>query len=160
MGKEQLDKQKVLAIVANATLYGLAKAEIDLTGRPSVYHRTALDRAVEFFLATLRNYGIELEPAASPLQAVHGYMEALAGSGLLDPHQFNVSGSGSEVEVETWDCPYGAACRALIHEGYEDFACTRGATVAAAILESCGRHSRYHVEPDPDGVCRVEIRVY
>jgi hypothetical protein len=158
--KQGLDRLGALAIVTNAVLYGVAKAEIDLAGKPSVYSRTAIDRAVDFFLSSLKDHGISLRPAYSALEAVQGYMRTLTAAGLLEPSQFNVGGSGSEIEVETWDCPYGQACKALMSEGYEDFACTRGATLAAAILESYGRHSRYQVKPAPDDVCRVSIRVY
>ncbi len=160
MGEEGLDKFGSLLIVANAVLYGVAKAEIDLAGRPSVYSRRAIDRAVEFFLGGLKTHGIQLQPADTPLEAVHGYMDSLAAAGLVQPTQFNIAGCDSEVGVETWDCPYGQACTALISEGHRDFACTRGATLAAAILESCGRNSRYTVEPNPQGVCYVSIRVY
>lgn len=129
MEEHRLDKFGSLVIVTNAVLYGVAKAEIDLAGRPSVYSRTAIDRAVGFFLDGLKRHGIELEPADTPLQAVHGYMDSLAAAGLVRPDQFNITGSGSQVEVETWGCPYGLACKALISEGYRDFACTRGATL-------------------------------
>jgi hypothetical protein len=160
MEKPGLDKFRSLVIVTNAVLYGVAKAEIDLAGRPSVYSRTAIDRAVEFFLEGLRTHGIELGPADTPLEAVHGYMDNLAAAGLVQPSQFDIREVGSELEIETWDCPYGLACKALIDEGYDDFACTRGATLAAAIHESCARNSRYGVKPDPDGICHVSIRVY
>lgn len=107
--KQGLDRLGALAIVTNAVLYGVAKAEIDLAGKPSVYSRTAIDRAVDFFLSSLKDHGISLRPAYSALEAVQGYMRTLTAAGLLEPSQFNVGGSGSEIEVETWDCPYGQA---------------------------------------------------
>jgi len=120
-----------LIIVTDAVLYGVAKGEVDLAGRPSVYLRTAIDRAVDFFLDGLHPCGTEMKPACSALDAVPSCMDNLAATGLVQPSQFNITGAGSEIEVETWGCPYGMACKALLAEGYEDFACTRGATFAA-----------------------------
>lgn len=153
--KEELDRMAALVIVINAVLYRLARADIDLAGNPSVYSRPSIHQLVDFLLNSLDRYTIEFGRAYTVLELVCGYVETLAPAGLPEPSAFTISGSASQPEGETWDCPCGLACKALMAEGYEDFICAWGATFAAAILQSYGRHSRYGLRLDTDRICYV-----
>jgi hypothetical protein len=159
MADAKMNREEMLSLLVDCFAYGVVKAEKDLMGNSTVYSRKVGDYLAQYWIDGLKKAGIELKPSNSPKEAVTNYIENLGAAGLANPSQFVIEEQGTALQVKALKCPYGRACKALMAEKIDDFACLRAAFLGYAIFNGTKKRARYKAKPDPGAECIVTLEM-
>lgn len=119
----EIDLSIILHHLANNLYWGVVKSEKRMTGRTIVYSKMVGEEMSTLFLKMLEQFGIVIEPKATPIQTIEASLEVLKESGIFSPNEVDVKVNNSEMELIIKNCPFSIACSKLIQEGISDFGC-------------------------------------
>lgn len=154
---QKIDPVQVMYLLVNSLIYGMAKAELKLTGKSTVLSRMSVDFANESYLGNLKKFGFIYEITPDPYETLLNYKQLNIDYGIIQSEDFSIERDGNIISFVSSKCPYMTGCGRLVAEGVKEFNCNICASVIAAAKPS-GKRLVGRVINDP-GQCKITLEI-
>ncbi|NMC59565.1 MAG: hypothetical protein GYA51_09325 [Candidatus Methanofastidiosa archaeon] len=152
-------KLRFTQIIMNAWLYGVESTANVFFERPKLFFRRWGAIAIQPFIESWGELGMEFVKGLSPYATVKMFIDALVTAQFFNPEDFEFTGDDKKFVFKAIQCPYKSHCKKVTGEKKE-IACLRAITLLGALeynVEGESLKYTYNFEFNENAPCIVSF---